>query len=77
MLAVHPNGLGSKQAADTLSVGFGPNAPDYVGIASAAGAAWGRKISRVSDIERAIKEAIEVVRREWRCAVLDCVLESI
>lgn len=77
MLAVHPNGLGSKQAADNLSVGFGPDVPDYAQIAVAAGGAWGKKISNPSEVGTAIREAIEIVRRERRCAVLDCVLESI
>ena len=60
-----------------LTVGFGPNPPDYFGIAAAAGGAWGRKISRASDLQEAIREGIRVVLEEERCAVLDCVLEGI
>lgn len=77
MLAVYPNGSGSKHSAEDLSVGFGPGAPDYAQIAAAAGGAWGKKISKPEEVEGVIKEAIDVVRNEKRCAVLDCVLEGI
>ena len=44
LLGVHPAGYGSLAGGDELSVGFGPTAPDYAGIASAAGGAWGQKV---------------------------------
>ena len=77
MLSVYPNGHGSKLAAEHLGVGFGPDVPDYSQIAVAAGGAWGKRVSGPSEIEGTIREAIGIVRDERRCAVLDCVLESI
>ncbi|KAH9948269.1 thiamine diphosphate-binding protein [Amylocystis lapponica] len=77
MLAVHPNGLGSKVSGRQLTVGFGPGVPDYSGIAVAAGGAWGRRVERVDELQAALEEAIRVVREEKRCAVLDLVIEQI
>lgn len=77
MMGVYPNGLGSKARGDQLTTGFGPEAPDYSQIAVAAGGAWGRKISKASELESTIAEAARVVLEEKRCAVVDCVIESI
>ena len=77
MLGVYPEGLGSKVPGRQLTVGFGPDAPDYSQIAVAAGGAWGKRISLASELESAICDGIKVVREERRCAVLDCVIESI
>jgi hypothetical protein len=77
MLGVYPQGLGSGASGQQLSVGFGPEAPDYAGIASAAGGAWGRKVAHASELKGAIQEAVRVVKEERRCAVLDCLIESI
>ncbi|KZT43232.1 Thiamin diphosphate-binding protein [Sistotremastrum suecicum HHB10207 ss-3] len=76
MLSVHPNGLGSVATGQQLNVSFGPDAPDYAGIASAAGGAWGKKVTRASELRESISEAIRVVREEKRCAVLDCIIQS-
>ncbi|KAL8292676.1 hypothetical protein RQP46_001288 [Phenoliferia psychrophenolica] len=75
MLGVHPNGLGSAASAGELNVSFGPDAPDYGGIAAAAGGAWAKKVLKASELEAAMKEAIRVVTVEKRCAVLDCWME--
>lgn len=75
MLGVHPNGLGSAASAGELNVSFGPDAPDYGGIAAAAGGAWSKKVLKASELEDAMKEAIRVVTVEKRCAVLDCWME--
>lgn len=77
MLGVHPNGLGSKASGRQLTVGFGPEDPDYSQIAVAAGGAWGKRISLASELEEAMIEAIKVVTEERRCAVLECLIESI
>jgi len=77
MLGVYPTGLGSSVRGDQLSVGFGPELPNYSQIAVAAGGAWGKKIEQVSELQGALKEAISVVIQERRCAVLDCVIEQI
>ena len=76
MLAVHPNGVGSKACADELTTGFGPHTPDYSGIASAAGDAWGQRVESAKDVDGALYEAVRVVLQEGRCAVVDCVLDQ-
>ena len=81
MIGVHPTGYGSKASGDQLSVGFGPNCPDYaqIAVAASAGWAWGTRVTTggKSALECAISEGIRVVIDERRCAVVDCVLESI
>jgi acetolactate synthase I/II/III large subunit len=67
-LALHPHGYASH--ANRLDTSFDP-APDYVGIAAAAGNAWGRRVREANDVEPALTEALRVVRQEKRCAVLD------
>ncbi|KAJ7180790.1 thiamine diphosphate-binding protein [Mycena filopes] len=85
MLGCHPTGHGSRAASGAeLAVGFGPNSPDYSQIASAASAgwAWGKRVGGgegdiKEELNTAIAEAVRVVLEERRCAVLDCVLQSI
>lgn len=77
MLGVYPQGMGSNATGDQLSVGFGPDMPDYSQIAAAAGGAWGKRIKLATEIESTLVEAINVVKTEKRCAVIDCCLESI
>jgi acetolactate synthase-1/2/3 large subunit len=67
-LAVHPAGYAA--ASDDLDIGFDP-APDYGGIAAAAGGAHTIRVDRVDGVEPAIIEALRVVREEGRCSVLD------
>ena len=67
-LAVHPDGYASR--ANHIDTAFDP-APDYAGIAAAAGGAHGAKVERPEDVEAAVAEAFRVVREEGRCAVLD------
>ncbi|UHC19489.1 thiamine pyrophosphate-requiring protein [Methylobacterium currus] len=67
-LAVHPDGYAAR--ANHLDTSFEP-APDYVGIAAAAGGAWGRPIKEAAEVDEALAEALRVVREERRCAVLD------
>jgi acetolactate synthase-1/2/3 large subunit len=71
MLGVHPEGFGSREP--DINIAFDP-APDYSGIAAAAGGAYARKVERVEDVEAAIAEGLRVVREEKRCAVLDVML---
>ncbi|KAK4057533.1 hypothetical protein OIO90_001602 [Microbotryomycetes sp. JL221] len=78
MLGVHPQGLGSQSSAADLNISFGPldsMNPDYTGIATASGGAWGRKVMKAGELDEAMKEAIRVVTQDKRCAVLDCWLE--
>ncbi|KIJ61112.1 hypothetical protein HYDPIDRAFT_138271 [Hydnomerulius pinastri MD-312] len=88
MLGVHPQGHGSGAVGDQLTVGFGPDSPDYsqIAVAASGGWAWGRKVSaeRADDgksaeelLRETIAEAVRVVIEERRCAVVECVLERI
>jgi acetolactate synthase-1/2/3 large subunit len=67
-LAVHPDGYASR--AGDLDTSFDPP-PDHSAIAAAAGGAFARMVKRPGDVEAALAEALEVVRKEKRCAVLD------
>ncbi|KAH9947464.1 thiamine diphosphate-binding protein [Amylocystis lapponica] len=77
MMGVHPHGHGSKVSGHQLTVGFGPELPDYAGIASAAGGAWGRRVERADELQAALEEGIRVVVEEKRSAVVDCIIEQI
>jgi acetolactate synthase I/II/III large subunit len=68
MLAVHPDGYASK--AKDIDVAFDPP-PDYSGIAAASGGAFAKIVKNVDEVESAVAEALQVVREEKRCAVLD------
>ena len=67
-LAVHPDGFASR--AKDLDLSFDP-APDYSGIAAAAGGAFARVIKRPEDVEAGVAEGLRAVLDEQRCAVLD------
>jgi acetolactate synthase I/II/III large subunit len=67
-LAVHPSGYASK--AKDIDVAFDPP-PDYAGIATAAGGAFGRTVRRPEELNGTIEDALKAVREEHRCAVLD------
>lgn len=70
-LAVHPDGYASE--AEDIGVSFDP-APDYSGIAKAAGGAFARIVREPSEVTEALAEALHVVRHEKRCAVMDVML---
>lgn len=71
-LAVHPHGYAAQ--ANQIDTSFEPP-PDYVGIAAAAGGAWGRQLRNSAEVDEALAEALRVVRKERRCAVLDVWLD--
>ena len=73
-LAVHPDGYAAR--AEDLGLTFEP-APDYGGIAAAAGGAFARKVQRPEEVDAAIAEALDAVRVEKRAAVLDVMLASV
>lgn len=86
MLGLYPMGHGSKASGSQLSVCFGPHTPDYaqIAVAASAGWAWGRRVGPVGDeggkleaLVKVISEAVNVVLDQGRCAVVDCILESI
>jgi acetolactate synthase I/II/III large subunit len=68
MLALHPDGYAAR--ANEIGVSFDPP-PDYSAIAAASGGAHARKVEQPEELEGALAEALEIVRREKRSAVLD------
>ncbi|KAI0369411.1 thiamine diphosphate-binding protein [Pilatotrama ljubarskyi] len=77
MLGVYPDGLGSSASGQQLTVGFGPDMPDYSQVAVAAGGAWGKRVERADELQAALEEAVRVVVQEKRSAVVDCIIQSI
>ena len=67
-LGLHADGAASR--ADDLDTGFAPD-PDYAGIAAAAGGASAQTISRPDEVGPALEAALQAVRGERRCAVVD------
>jgi acetolactate synthase-1/2/3 large subunit len=67
-LAVHPEGYASR--SDDIGVNLDPP-PDYAGIAAAAGGAFARTVRRRDELDGALVDALDAVRAERRCAVLD------
>ena len=72
-LGVHPDGFASREA--DLGISFEP-APDYSGIAAAAGGAFARIVRDADELPDALREAVHAVIVEERCAVLDVVLDD-
>jgi acetolactate synthase-1/2/3 large subunit len=67
-LAVRPDGYASR--ANHLDLSFDP-APDYAGIAAAAGGAFARAVRSPEELDEALAAAFHAVRAEKRAAVLD------
>jgi acetolactate synthase-1/2/3 large subunit len=74
MLAVHPKGYGSR--SNDLGTSFDPP-PDYAGIAAAAGGAYAETVRDPDEVPAALKRALDAVKKEKRCAVLDVWLEHL
>ncbi|KAB8231620.1 putative thiamine pyrophosphate enzyme [Aspergillus alliaceus] len=73
-LLVHQDGLASKSNRRDLNLSFEPS-PDYPGVATAAGKAWGIAVNEQDKLDFAIKEAANVVR-EGKSAVLEVLIPS-
>jgi len=68
VLSVHPDGIAAK--SPDIDIHF-PNAPDYAGIAAAAGGAHAETVRSVADLKPAIARALKAIREEKRAAVID------
>jgi acetolactate synthase-1/2/3 large subunit len=68
-MAVHKDGYSSKVTSDQLNVTFDPPC-DHAQIAVAAGAGFGVTVKNASEIDAALKKALETVRG-GRAAVVD------
>jgi acetolactate synthase-1/2/3 large subunit len=66
-LSLHPDGFASR--ADSLDLSFDP-APDYAGIATAAGGAEAYRVDRPDQIAPALASAMTTVREAGRSAVV-------
>ncbi|KAI0330509.1 thiamine diphosphate-binding protein [Cubamyces sp. BRFM 1775] len=77
MLGVYPDGHGSTVSGQQLTVGLGPDMPDYSQVAVAAGGAWGRRVEKADELQAVLEEAVRVVVQEKRSAVVDCIIQSI
>jgi acetolactate synthase-1/2/3 large subunit len=67
-LQVHPRGYVSK--ANRLDIEFDPP-PDHAAIAVAAGGAHGATVKQPEELRTALEEALRVVKKEKRAAVVD------
>ncbi|CAG8420136.1 unnamed protein product [Penicillium salamii] len=68
-LLVHKNGLSSKSNRRDLNISFDPS-PDYPGIATAAGNAWGASVTTQAELDSTIQEATSIVQG-GKCAVIE------
>jgi acetolactate synthase-1/2/3 large subunit len=67
-LGVHPEGFASRTA--DIGASFDPP-PDYAGIAAAGGGALAQTVRRAEEVEPALQRALQAVREQRRCAVID------
>jgi thiamine pyrophosphate-dependent acetolactate synthase large subunit-like protein len=73
---VHPDGVAAKVTDEGLGIDLKRDGPDYVGIAVAAsnGTLWGRKVVEASKLEGILREAVEVVLKEKKGAIVEVVI---
>jgi acetolactate synthase-1/2/3 large subunit len=67
-MGVHPEGHASR--GEDIGVSFEPT-PDYAGIAAAAGGAHAERVQKASEVAPALQRALNAVKKEGRCAVID------
>ncbi|KAK6386077.1 hypothetical protein LTS17_001651 [Exophiala oligosperma] len=67
---------GVSSLAERLMVGIDPS-PAFGKIAEGAGGAWWRIATRPEEVDEICREAINVVRKEKRCAVIEVVIDKI
>lgn len=63
------NAITENQISSDLNLSFEPS-PDYPGIATAAGNAWGATVTQQSEVDSAIKEGTRIVQ-DGKCAVIE------
>ncbi|MGC4029893.1 MAG: thiamine pyrophosphate-requiring protein [Steroidobacteraceae bacterium] len=72
-LSVHPSGHASRAA--NLDLSFDPP-PDYGAVAAASGGALALRVERAAEVPAVLEQALEAVRKQRRCVVLDVVLKK-
>ena len=70
-IGVHPAGLAAR--GEDIDTSFAP-APDYAGIAAAAGGAHPERIRTAAEVKPALERAMRAIREQGRAAVIDAVL---
>lgn len=80
-LLVHPTGYASRTTTHELGVHFGPNRPDYIGLAVAAAGgpefAWGKRIvSGSPSMREDFEEAVRVVK-SGRSVTLEVIIPEL
>ncbi len=68
---MHPAGLAAR--GEDIDTSFAP-APDYAGIAAAAGGAHPERIRTAAEVKPALERALRAIREQGRAAVIDAVL---
>jgi len=68
VLSVHPDGIAAS--APNIDIDF-PQAPDYAGIAAAAGGAHAERVASMAEVGPALERALRAIRQEKRAAVID------
>lgn len=68
-LQVKPRDQRTDTINSDLNISFEPS-PDYPGIATAAGGAWGATVKTQNELDPAIQEATRIVQ-DGRCAVIE------
>ena len=73
---VHPDGVAAKVTDEGLGIDLQHDGPDYVGIAQAASnhTLFGTKVAKASELDAALHEAVAVVEKEKRGALLEVVI---
>lgn len=73
---VHPGGLAAAVSDKSLGIDLKLDGPDYAGIAVAAsnGTLHGRRVKQASELDDALKEAMAVVQKEQRGALVEVVI---
>jgi acetolactate synthase-1/2/3 large subunit len=69
-MAVDRDGFAAKMTPVSMGVGFEPEV-DYSAVAVAAGAGFGVKVHKASEVAEALKRGLETVRVGKRAAVVD------
>jgi hypothetical protein len=75
-MLVHPNGAASKASDEDMHISFAP-APDYAGIAAAAGAGdvHALRVEEASQLRTVLRDAVAKVRA-GTTTVVDCKIVS-
>lgn len=74
---VHPGGAAASASDDVLGIDLSEVGPDYVGIAKASSGnrMWGKQVLTGDELAGALEEAVNVVVKERRSAILEVIVK--